>query len=468
MNRFFLLAVLFALACSLVIQPGEERCSADEGCPTGMSCFEGLCEVGTMCVEGTVEACNMVDDDCDDIIDEDLGETPEACNMRDDDCDGVTDEGFGGVSEVCNGVDDDCDGIADEDVPVMFDDCDGVTDEGTTEICNNLDDDCDDIVDEQDAAEPPLCAADTICIGSCQTPSCDNDVSLACSPELFCNNNVDPPVCDVPPPQRCDNDAECGAGQLCFDGFEGGGICFDATPLGNACESDVSCVDGTFCANLAAVGLSGKTCTNTCCVDSDCPSNAICRSGFLGARLCVPTVQAGTPIPGRCTAHSDCASGYCRLYDEECQAVCSTDQNCAIDEACISTLAFGDEVTNGCFLAGDRADAGSDCDSSVDCRSVFCNAGTCFAPCSAAGQCPSGQGCTSFTSTTGEFVNFCDRENTDGLAGTACTSNGGCDSLRCHEGLCVAPCCSSGQCQSGRACQPIQVGDQWPTFCITP
>jgi hypothetical protein len=119
-----------------------------------------------------VETCNMVDDDCDMIVDEGFtlycnfrsgspnypgGPPPtatlctnpgEVCDGVDNNCNGQIDEGVtnacgscGAVpSEVCNGIDDDCDSIIDEAVS-----CPCIP---GTEICNNHDDDCDSLIDE--------------------------------------------------------------------------------------------------------------------------------------------------------------------------------------------------------------------------------------------------------------------------------------------------------------------------------
>lgn len=138
---------------------------------THASCAQRDCDDRNPSIyPGAPEACNRLDDDCDGMMDEELGEgscgvgecrrtapycvngalqacTPgmpamESCNGRDDDCDGMVDEDIAGASscgvgacrrtascaggmmgacvpgmpgtETCNGQDDDCDGETDE------------------------------------------------------------------------------------------------------------------------------------------------------------------------------------------------------------------------------------------------------------------------------------------------------------------------------------------------------------------
>lgn len=145
-----------------------------DGYGTDPSCPEIDCDDNNISIHpGAAEACNNIDEDCDNQIDEDLGEgtcgigecvrsapycmggqpaacepgppMPELCNNLDDDCDGEVDEMLSGmtcgvgacartsscsqgawgtctpgqpIAELCNREDDDCDGEIDEDFGV--------------------------------------------------------------------------------------------------------------------------------------------------------------------------------------------------------------------------------------------------------------------------------------------------------------------------------------------------------------
>ena len=102
-------------------------CTFDANCPTGFRCTErGSCERGCVPSKGGVEACDNLDNDCDDLVDEDFPALGSACQNGgcppglmictpdglDTECDGQQPTAD---DATCDGLDQDCDGQTDED-----------------------------------------------------------------------------------------------------------------------------------------------------------------------------------------------------------------------------------------------------------------------------------------------------------------------------------------------------------------
>jgi hypothetical protein len=132
------------------------------------------------------EVCNGVDDDCDDIVDEDLNTdvdgdghfSLDSCGFPHDDCNDADADIYPGNVELCDGKDNDCDGTTDENCacnPSDQEECG--TDEGectkgtrvcqangtwgqcsgqgpTEDICDQLDNDCDGTTDNPTTPQP--------------------------------------------------------------------------------------------------------------------------------------------------------------------------------------------------------------------------------------------------------------------------------------------------------------------------
>jgi len=181
----------------------------------------GYVSDGTDCDDGdpnispdAAERCNETDDDCDEVVDEDLSydwyldedgdgygnsqtnlgdcDPPETYVADDSDCDDSDDTIHPDAPEVCDEVDNDCDGLTDDDddsldtkglytwyadadsdgfgdenvteqscaLPSGYvaddSDCDDTSDEirpDASEVCDDVDNDCDDTIDEDDAAD---------------------------------------------------------------------------------------------------------------------------------------------------------------------------------------------------------------------------------------------------------------------------------------------------------------------------
>jgi hypothetical protein len=256
------------------------------------------CQGGALVCVGAVgpaaELCNLLDDNCNGVIDDnpvgqggpcgtDVGE----CDFGVQQCVGGTFVCVGGngpALEVCNLLDDDCDGVVD-DAPIdaggpcgsnvgvcepgLLTCVNGVVDcvGGTTggpEICNNLDDNCNGVIDDGDPGGGAPCGSD---VGVCDpgTEHCVGGI-------LTCVGGVGPTaeICD-----GLDNDcdgtsdtlAPCPSGSQCVAGqcaapCQGGE--FD-------CPGGQVCVEG-YCVQDACSGVScdpGETCIQGICVPTD-------------------------------------------------------------------------------------------------------------------------------------------------------------------------------------------------------
>jgi hypothetical protein len=128
---------------------GETTCGLGNCEHTGPNCLDGVPQLCNPLLGAAMEICDQVDNDCDGIIDEELGTTTcgdGLCEHTVKNCvDGAPNpcEPLDGASpEECDDIDNDCDGLVDED----FAD----TDSDGTADCLDTDDDGDGVLDEDD------------------------------------------------------------------------------------------------------------------------------------------------------------------------------------------------------------------------------------------------------------------------------------------------------------------------------
>ncbi|HKP62255.1 MAG TPA: MopE-related protein [Polyangiales bacterium] len=310
----------------------------------------------------SAEKCNLLDDDCDDRIDEGLNCTDTGCVPK--------------GSEVCNAVDDDCDGKVDEADPNLDRECGktmGICQPGRQrcvagmlrcvggvlpgmEVCNGKDDDCDGVIDN----DAP-CPEGNLCIeGQCRRP-CDKDVEFPCPVGYLCKkapNSEDffclPGACalckstEICEDEKCKDPCDgvsCDENETCVLGN-----CKDCTQIG--------CTNGEFC-------YEGK-CQADACKGVSCSDTEFCFKGeckpFCDEDACGASQRCGTdgtcerdPCAGvKCGGDQVCVGGTCaadNCADMECSFgdVCVRERGCVADPCPVTvcprgaTCSVGDE-----------------------------------------------------------------------------------------------------------------------------
>ncbi len=266
--------------------------------------------------------------------------------------------------------------------------------------------------------------------------------------------------------------------------------------LGQSCSDAATCAAGLTCLDSNGV----KLCTRPCIGsgdggEADCPLGNACydfESGPLdGAKLCVDDSQLASTTPGHgftqapgasCASGNDCQTGVC-MGDQTCARACLADRDCDADEVCYGEWADAETVTGYhlCYFsdpvaytpAGGACNNGLECDSGVcvgTCdNGSLCNSdaecffgscvGTCADHCRSNADCGSGDACApwpmvvTYDNTYSSFVPVCMDKVYSGTQadGTACTSDGQCQSDWCQGGICTTPCGTSADCTGGLA-----------------
>jgi len=399
-------------------QLGTSACGLGECEHTEDKCQDGVLQMCNPFVGAEAEECDGLDNDCDGIIDEDLGTTPcgkgqcwhtvqncaggklqkcdplegakpETCDGVDNDCDGQVDEGLpnlscgkgacyhttasciGGVAmecdafwgaspEVCDGVDNDCDGAADEDLGTTtcgFGECKHTVyncKEGGMQVCNPF-----------DGASPEVCdTEDNDCDGLV-----DEDLGASMCGIGQCQHSVpncvdgQAPACDPEEgaaPESCDGlDNDCDGG---VDEELGSTTC----GLGQCEHTIPACVNGVPQVCNPLEGAQAESCDG---VDNDCDGlmDEELGTSACGAGECEHTVNnCKEGVPQVCNPLEGSQPEICDGKDNDCDGVTDPEntQDCTTFYEDLDSDGYGSSESK-CLCESDGhydTETGGDCD----------------------------------------------------------------------------------------------------------
>ncbi|CAN5534790.1 hypothetical protein BH11MYX1_BH11MYX1_10660 [soil metagenome] len=388
-----------------VCHPGQKNCP--QSC-AGTNSFSACVQEVQGCNPSNnpgvhCDACDGLDNDCDNKIDEDFA--PSACSSN---C-GV------GQTVCMNGVIS-CNAVA----------------AGTDNTCDHIDDDCDGTFDEDWVCDPsPTCTGPNCCkCGSGTT--CEKTVCVNGMPTCTSSQPIDPEACNckdddcdgtVDEGTLCGNGAQCVNCQCAFACSPGEFPC----PLGKKCSVNQFCINdpcyGVTCPDVPGVkqackdnGDNTSSCVDLCSITT-CQDPLKC---YPPSGECLP--DDCTTYPERCTAEQNCIAGTC--VGNPCTGVTCPDSKYCVSGNCVASC-----VDVNC-PTGER------------CRLGACEADPCGKACPYGKVCNDASGtcvddpCTFRDCPKGDWCNPNDGQcEPDACVGTACPD----PTQVCKGGTCYDP-----------------------------
>lgn len=230
-------------------------------------------------------------------------------------------------------------------------------------------------------------------------------------------------------------------------------VCRD---IGDSCNANTEC-EGGLCARIDGRNQCTSACDPTEALP-ECSKGTTCRAMGCGIGRCVAAEDGATADGDACSAHSQCASGFCGSVEgmRLCARACRTPggDSCPMGQVCDTSDGSG-----GCgscvrvTLSRALRPFGAVCDSATQCESGMCmGAGMtgafCTRACGALEPCGPGLHCRDATCVAGAL----------GTPGTSCVSDMDCGMLapRCTardgDRVCAADCATDDTCGVGLEC----------------
>ncbi len=340
------------------------------------NCIGGETSLCDPFAEAVAEFCDGVDNDCDGAVDEDLGTTTcglGICVKTVANCIGGSptfcDANAGSQTEFCDGVDNDCDGVVDEElgtttcgagvcehtiqncsggVPQACNPVDGVS----TEICDGLDNDCDGLVDEDLGT---LECGTGVCAKS--LPVCFAGEIKVCDPD----EGASPEICDA-----LDNDC---------DGYIDEGFGSDTCGLGACAHTVDVCSAGELQACDPLEGSSLESCDGE---DNDCDGAVDEDQGTISCGLgaCAQTLPACVAGDlNYCNPFNGAVAELCDLIDNDCDGennenmgtyICGQGRCAHEVEHCVDGVVPECDLLLGAVTETCGNELDDDCDGAID------------------------------------------------------------------------------------------------------
>ena len=447
--------------------PDDTSCDAtDNDCdgfsdedyiPETSSCGVGACiSEGTIyCIGGafvdncepgqpSVELCDNIDNNCNNVIDDDCIEGDFTCDGVDDDEDGETDEEFEPYPTSCGIGECFAEGLATCVNASIIDSCEPGSPAPLDTICNNLDEDCDsntdeDVIPVETYCGTGACAAEglAICVGGEMQDSCTpgqaaaTDTSCA-GVDNNCNGETDEGFISYA--------TSCGQGACLAEGLAtcvNGDVVDDCTP-GNPALDDATCnnvddncngfIDEDFVQSITncGVGACEKSGT-TSCIDGDVIDSCVPGQAAQNDTSCnaVDDDCDGEEDEDFISQATECGTGACS----------STGQTTCVAGEIVNDCVPGDPAANDATCNGVDDDCNNETDEDYQNAVIQCGVGACLADglklCvngELTDECTPGQPAPT-DSTCDNVDNNCNGETDEGFVSYATS---------CGQGACLA------------------------------